>query len=375
MVDFAKLRSRAALLRGLIDGEAAYTGPAWIALDMTRRCNNVCLGCFFHCVQPREPSPGDHSITDLPLELAQRLALDLARLHTPEVILAGEGEPLLHPRFFEIVTCFKKAGLTVRAFTNGSLIDEAMAQRLAASGLDFLQVTFWAVNEAEHVAWHPGVNPDFLDRRRRGVALLREARRLAGRTTPRINLQMPLNRNSFRNIKERVELALASGCEETTFGFFRDWGGQFENQCLLPEDGEAMREDLLAARKRFDAAGVEHNIDEYLDRVQYGADAWRSFPCYAGWYEAYVKVDGTVVPCGPCNTVMGTLAERSFPEIWNGLAYKEFRRRSSDPRQLERMTGQCNCSNCCLWRDNRKVHRAWRWIAPLVRQRKRAALQ
>jgi MoaA/NifB/PqqE/SkfB family radical SAM enzyme len=150
-VDFAKLRSRVALLRGLIDGEAAYTGPVWIALDMTRRCNNVCLGCFFHCVQPREPSPGDHSITDLPLELAESLALDLARLHTPEVILAGEGESLLHPRFFEIVTCFKKAGLTVRAFTNGSLIDEAMAQKLAASGLDFLQVTFWAVNQAEHL--------------------------------------------------------------------------------------------------------------------------------------------------------------------------------------------------------------------------------
>lgn len=259
IVDFAKLRSRVALLRGMIDGEAAYTGPAWIALDMTRRCNYVCLSCLFHCV--------------------------------------------------------------------------------------------------------------------RGVALLKEARRRAGRTTPRINLQMPLTRNGFRNIKGRVELALASGCEETTFGFFRDYGGQFENLCLLPEDGEAMRNDLLAAREQFDAAGVEHNIDEYLDRAQHGADAWRSLPCYVGWYEAYVKVDGTVLPCCPCNMVMGALAERSFPEIWNGLAYSEFRRRSSDPRQLERMTGQCNCSNCCLWRDNRRVHRIWRCIAPLVRRKNRVAIQ
>lgn len=50
------------------------------------------------------------------------------------------------------------------------------------------------------------------------------------------------------------------------------------------------------------------------------------------------------------------------------------RRRSSDPQQLARMAGECSCPNCGFWHESRKVHRIWRWVAPVVLLRKKAAV-
>jgi MoaA/NifB/PqqE/SkfB family radical SAM enzyme len=369
------VRSRLGLLRGLIDGERAYTGPAYVTLDMTTRCNSVCLGCLYHCAQPRQTSVDKRVMQDLPLELVRQLAPELARMLTREVMLAGEGEPLLHAQFSGVVTSFKQAGLIVRSFTNGTLIDEVMADQIVHSGLDELNITFWAVNRAEHLVWHPGVNPEFLERRKRGIQFLRRARLKARESSLRINLQMPLNRSNFGNIRERVQLARESGCERVTFSVFRDFGGPFENLCLSRADGESMRHDLLYAGQQLERAGIAHNVGSYLDRVRFGGEAWRACPCYAGWFEAYVKVDGSVLACCRCRLVMGKLTERRFSEVWNSPAYRDFRRRSSDPRLLAQMGPECNCANCCHWHDNRRVHRLWRYIAPLTPRSRKAAFR
>src|SRR5204863_461564 len=90
------------MLGGMLTGERAFTGPAYVVLDLTRRCNTKCVGCWYHCVQERQPTPGDHSVRDLPVALLQRLASELSGMGTAEIFLLGEGEPLLHPGFFEI---------------------------------------------------------------------------------------------------------------------------------------------------------------------------------------------------------------------------------------------------------------------------------
>jgi len=360
----------------MFQGERAYVGPTYVTLDMTTRCNNVCLGCLYHCSQPRKTSPDKRTVRDLPLEVVQSLAPEMARMGTREAVLSGEGEPLLHPQFCQIVRSLKQAGLVVRSFSNGAIIDEAMAERVVESGLDELKVTFWAVSRAEHLKWHPGVNPDFLERRKRGIQFIQRARREAAQSSPRVRLQIPLNRSNFTNILGRVRLIVESGCESVAFGAFRDYGGPFESECLSRADCENLRSDMQRAGEELERAGIAHNIGTYLERAQLGGDAWRSFPCYAGWFEAYIKNDGSVLACCRCRMVMGDLTQQCFPEIWNAPAYRDFRRRASDIRQLARMgQGQeCNCANCAQWYDNRKVHRVWRWLAPLKPSRRAAAV-
>lgn len=362
----AGLASKVALLRGLINGERAHTGPAYAVVDLTRRCNCVCLGCFTHCIQPRTPSPGDQTIKDIPFDLAQRVAKELAVLGTSEVVLLGDGEPLLHDRYFDIITVMKKAGLKVQSFTNGILLDEGTSQAIVETAQDILNVTFWAVNAKEHETWHPGINLGFMERRRRGVELVIRKRNKATQHLPKVNIQMPLNRLNFRNIEERVRLVTETGCDAVTFGFFRDWGGQYQDQCLLPEDEPSMRQSLLWAKRQLESANIGHNIDDYLIRLEYGGDAWLHVPCYAGWYTTCIKVDGSVLACSHCTLVMGSLNSNSFAEIWDAAPYREFRRRAHRLEGLLSLKGQCDCPNCCLWRDNYRIHRVFRWFRPLI---------
>lgn len=362
----ASLRTKLQLLRGLLDGQAAPAGPVWLALEVTRRCNFTCLGCFFHSPHARRIERPDHEVRDLPSELVEKLCVALPKLGSQHVILTGGGEPLLHSKLFDFLAAFKQAGFKIELFTNGTLIDAPTARRLVASGLDLLRVTFWAVNPEEHAHWHPGTSLTLLEKRTEALQLIAQARREAGRRSPQVALEMLLHRRNMHNLAQRVEVALAGGCDSVAFTYFRDWGGECHSLTVSPEDAQSIRPALAAAGRRLHAGGVRHNIPEYLARARSGHQAWREFPCYAGWYGCYVNVDGTVTPCSRCRMRMGNLLEQSFAEIWNGPQYREFRRRTSTRTGLASLGSVCNCDNCCQVRDNVRVHRVFRWFAPLA---------
>ncbi len=356
------------MLRGMLNGERAEAGPSYVVLDLTRRCNTVCVGCYYHCVQERTPTPGDHSVRELPTEMVQRLAGELADLGTSEIFLLGEGEPLLHPGYFDVVAAFKARGMTVRTFSNGTLLTDDACRRLVDSGLDTLLVSVWAVTEDEHRANHPGITLTHLAKRRDGVRRLTEAKRRAASRTPHLRLQFILNRHNFTNLDGRVEFALASGCEEVGFGNFRDNGGMFEHLAL----GDAERATVDAALEKagavFAAHGIRHDITEYLRRIELSPERWAKIPCYAGWYSSRIKVDGTVLPCAHCTTVSGNLNERSFKEIWNDETYRAFRRAGMQRPDRDLLTG-CDCANCCQVTDNLRVGKRFDPIRPWVARR------
>jgi radical SAM protein with 4Fe4S-binding SPASM domain len=266
----------------------------------------------------------------------------------------------------DYISAFKQAGLKVHLFTNGTLINEEKASQLVENGLDVLIVSFWAVNPEEHEKCHPGVSVELLRKRIEGLDLLMRAKQKRNRRFPLINLNMPINRHNCMNIEGRMELIRASRCDSVSFGFYRDWGGEFESLCLLPGDIERIRKDLMSARRQLESLGVKHNVEEYLGLLQLDRHVWSQVPCYAGWFQSYLKVDGTVLPCGHCYSEVGNLMEKSFAEIWNGAAFREFRRLGSNSKTLASLGESCDCANCCQMKDNLRVHRLFKWVAPLL---------
>jgi MoaA/NifB/PqqE/SkfB family radical SAM enzyme len=96
--------------------------PLTVHLELTYKCNWRCVFCY----NPR------HS--DLkPLEVAEWLGVldGLRELGTLWVSLTG-GEPLAHPRFFDIARGARERSLAVRIFTNGALIDDSTADEIQA---------------------------------------------------------------------------------------------------------------------------------------------------------------------------------------------------------------------------------------------------
>ncbi len=91
-----------------------------VTLELTYHCN---LNCFY-CYNNREKQ-------GTPLSLAQYRTLleDLARMQTLFLMLTG-GEPMIHPRFFEIGSMCRELGFVVRVRTNGHTLFPRNIDRL-----------------------------------------------------------------------------------------------------------------------------------------------------------------------------------------------------------------------------------------------------
>ena len=147
-------------MRGLFNGEVAYTAPFYVSVNVTSRCNLKCVGCPFHS-QYAGPASKRYSDTgDLSLDIFKRLCGELGALNTNSVVLRGDGEPFLHPDVFQMIAAAKESGLKVMLLTNGAMLQKEKVQALIDTKLDELRVTFWASSEEEYKKNYPGSNPD-----------------------------------------------------------------------------------------------------------------------------------------------------------------------------------------------------------------------
>ncbi|MBI5781217.1 MAG: heme d1 biosynthesis radical SAM protein NirJ [Rhodocyclales bacterium] len=115
-------------------------GPV-VIWNLIRRCNLACEHCY--SLSADADFAGE-------LSTAEALAVidDLARFRVPALILSG-GEPLLRPDLSTLAAHAKAQGMYVALSTNGTLIDEAMLDRIAAAEFDYVGISLDGL-EATH---------------------------------------------------------------------------------------------------------------------------------------------------------------------------------------------------------------------------------
>lgn len=136
----------------------AETGPAPAAdalnkvyVEPTNRCNLKCVTCIRHS--------WDESFEDMawPVYLALLDGLaDFPEART--VAFAGFGEPLLHPRFPEMVRLAHAKGLRTELTSNAMLLTSNLAKQLIDAGLDQFTVSIDGASNASHGAIRPGAS-------------------------------------------------------------------------------------------------------------------------------------------------------------------------------------------------------------------------
>ncbi|NNM88886.1 MAG: radical SAM protein, partial [Phycisphaerae bacterium] len=116
----------------LADGRAGVPRPV-VVWALTRACNLHCVHCYASATAV--PDTG---------ELTRREGLDLLDdlrgFGVPAVLLSG-GEPLTRPEALDFIAHAQSIGLATTLSTNGLLIDDAMADRLAESGLRYVGIS------------------------------------------------------------------------------------------------------------------------------------------------------------------------------------------------------------------------------------------
>lgn len=96
--------------------------PKVLIISVTSRCNYTCADCFNNIFRKGE---------DLPSEVMDRILEEASEKGTKLVALSG-GEPLTRKDLLDIIA--RHEDIYFQIFTNGSLIDQAIARRLAELG-------------------------------------------------------------------------------------------------------------------------------------------------------------------------------------------------------------------------------------------------
>lgn len=100
---------------------------------VTRACNLRCVHCY--AAAGAEPDPGELSHDE-----GVALLDDLKAFNVPAVLFSG-GEPLARPDTLDLIAHARSIGLNCTLSTNGLLIADAIASRLAELGLRYVGIS------------------------------------------------------------------------------------------------------------------------------------------------------------------------------------------------------------------------------------------
>ena len=356
------------LLRGLLTGEYALTGPFYATVDITRRCNIQCVGCRYHSPIVNMPSSGDQAVLDVSLDLFKKMCNEIKAMGTKTLILMGEGEPFLHPLLSDFVSLAKKLGFHITLLTNGTLLNKENILSLIDSRLDVLKISLWASSSEEYERNIHAYNSSKFENIIDGLKLLAYLKTGRKSHLPSVELYHPINRYNFQSINAMVDVACAVGCDTLSFSPFRTRRREVVSLALSPEEEASVCLSLLRIKKRLNSLSIGHNIKQVLHRYKIGESVWKKLPCYIGWFHVRLKVDGTILLCDSCDLIMGNLKEDTLSEIWNNQAIRTFRRQTFTCKRLEAMSEHCDCGFCCYIGDNTRIHRLIKWFLPFVPQ-------
>ncbi len=114
-----------------------------IYFTITRECNLNCPYCYAG-LEEREGKR-------ITVERASRILEMIRQVNPSCLIVITGGEPLTHPQFFQILEETRKKEFAVTLLTNGTLLDGALASRLAGYGnLRHVQVSLDGMTERVH---------------------------------------------------------------------------------------------------------------------------------------------------------------------------------------------------------------------------------
>ena len=305
--------------------------PYHLVLDPATICN---LRCPL-CVQATDPRGRKRGLVDVARyrDLIQQLTPHAIRLD-----LFNWGEPLLHPRFHQLVQLADAASIWTRTSSNLSIRTGFVPERLVDAGLRYLVVSIDGATQAGYEKYR--VRGD-LSVVLANVAALIAARDRSGAAWPLVEWQFLALRDNVHELDDARRLAHDLGVDVFRYGGAR---GRMSTKLRLSTPANFME----SADQLLDPS---HPLSEYEPSGAKRRSSERE-GCRWLWGKAVLNPDGGVAPCLSSwfrGDDLGTWdGVASFYSVWNGPTYVQARslaRAGGDPH------GSSICARCAYHRN------------------------
>jgi AdoMet-dependent heme synthase len=318
--------------------------PKWIAWEVTRRCNLRCVHC--RCSSDLNSSEGEFDTRD-----AYRLIDDICRVSKPVLVLSG-GEPLLREDIFDIALYGTEKGLRMCMATNGTLISDAICERMNESGIRMVSLSLDGSTATIHDNFRnsPGafekvvegieilrrnnikflINSSFTKRNQHDIAATFRFAKKLGAVAWYLFMVVPTGRG--RDIMEEL---ISPGDYEEILHWHWEQEQREEDILMRPTCAPHYFRIIAQEQKR---EGVQHK----RRNLSFATGAQKG--CLAGQYICLIDCFGNLKPCSYFLSSVGNVKETPFEELWfNSETLKQLR----DFRSYKGKCGACEFLNVC----------------------------
>jgi len=262
-----------------------------IQWHITERCNSRCSHCYQTSRNLETSWPDMLTCID---QFRPFLCGKQGRIH-----VTG-GEPLLHPDIWKLLPRLRQE-FAVALLTNGTLIDEVAARKLADLDLRYVQVSLDGGEQIHDSIRGPGNYQKVLQ----GVRHLVTA-------GVRVYVSFTAHRLNYQDLKIVAETARDMGVFKVRVERMVPIGNGSNLHILQPAEVQEMMELMNTL-----PISMERSL-QFL----YGGTPYR---CKAGRSLIALLPDGAVVPCRRLPIVSGNLKEDSLLAIYNSALFKRLR--------------------------------------------------
>jgi heme d1 biosynthesis radical SAM protein NirJ len=325
------------------------SGPV-VIWNLIRRCNLNCLHCY--SLSTDVDFPGE-----LSTEEVFAVMDDLRAFGVPVLILSG-GEPLLRRDIFDISKRAKEMGFYVGLSSNGTLIDEAMAKRIAEVGYNYVGISLDGIG-AVHDAFRR--QEGAFDKALKGMKLCREQ-------GIKVGLRFTMTERNIESLKGMLDLVEKEEIDKFYLSHlvYAGRGNRYRGDDAYHQTTRESL-DLVFERcwdyvsrgidKEFvtgnnDADGVyflqwvERNYPERAEHIRAKLVAWGGNS--SGVNVANIDNLGKVHP----DTMwwhyeLGDVRERPFSQIWQDTSDPIMAGLKASPRKIKGRCGACQHFDIC----------------------------
>ncbi len=321
--------------------------PLAILAELTHRCPLQCP----YCSNPLDLEKVGQEMDTADWVSAIRQAAQIGCL---QIHFSG-GEPTVRQDLEVLVAEATQAGLYTNLITSGVSCDRARLDRLAAAGLEHVQVSFQDSTPelGDHIGAAAGAHA-------KKLVFARHVRD-AGLA---LTLNFVVHRQNLHHLDAMLALAVDLGAGRVEIANVQYYGWALENRAALMPT----REQLAQMVETVETARIRLKGLLAIDFVTPDYYAKRPKACMGGWGRRFLNISpsGNVLPCHAAETITSlafdNVRERSLQDIWqNSEAYRAFRGtdwmpepcRTCDRKEID--WGGCRCQAFALTGDARQT--------------------
>ncbi|MGV3754854.1 MAG: radical SAM protein [Verrucomicrobiota bacterium] len=321
-----------------------------VVWNITRRCNLKCIHCYSDSDAREYPG-------ELTWEQCQNVIDDLSGYGIPALLLSG-GEPLIHPRFFDIATYAREKGLKLTLSTNGTLIDHATAARLKALQFAYVGISLDGIGAThDHFRGRQGAFE-------KAVSAFRNCKAVG----QKVGLRLTLSANNIADLDKILDFIEQEDIERVCF-YHLVYSGRGSNVVDVSHEQTRVAIDKIIDRtEQWNDAGKPREVltvdqpadgaylylrmlrenpdraEEVLNLLKWNGGGTNS----SGRGIGNIDTQGNVHPDQFWQSLtLGNVKDRPFSEIWRDQSNGTLAALRDRTKKLEGKCSKCRFLNIC----------------------------